>query len=77
MHLYNSTSTAQRRIVFGLGKDGIKEIAVRGTQWIKDRIKKVPGTQIRFEYSPESFSGTEVDFALEVTIAHFAFHEDE
>src|SRR5271156_4778653 len=66
VHLYNSTSTAQRRIVFGLGKDGIKDIAVRGTQQIRDRVKKVPGTQIRFEYSPESFSGTEVDFALEV-----------
>src|SRR5277367_6467674 len=66
VHLYNSTSTAQRRIVFGLGKDGIKEIAVRGTQQIRDRLKKVPGTKIRFEYSPESFSGTEVDFALEV-----------
>jgi 2-isopropylmalate synthase len=66
VHLYNSTSTAQRRIVFGLDKDGIKDIAVRGTQWIRDRVKKVPGTKIRFEYSPESFSGTEVDFALEV-----------
>jgi 2-isopropylmalate synthase len=66
VHLYNSTSTAQRRIVFGLDKDGIKEIAVRGTQQIRDRLKKVPGTKIRFEYSPESFSGTEVDFALEV-----------
>jgi 2-isopropylmalate synthase len=66
VHLYNSTSTAQRRIVFGLDKEGIKAIAVRGTQQIKDRLKKVPGTKIRFEYSPESFSGTEVDFALEV-----------
>jgi 2-isopropylmalate synthase len=66
VHLYNSTSIAQRRIVFGLDKDGIKEIAVRGTQQIRDRLKKVPGTKVRFEYSPESFSGTEVDFALEV-----------
>ncbi len=66
VHLYNSTSTAQRRIVFGLDKNGIKDIAVRGTQWIRDRVKMVPGTNIRFEYSPESFSGTEVDFALEV-----------
>jgi 2-isopropylmalate synthase len=66
VHLYNSTSTAQRRIVFGLDQKGIKEIAVRGTQQIKDRLKKVPGTDIRFEYSPESFSGTEVEFALEV-----------
>jgi 2-isopropylmalate synthase len=66
VHLYNSTSTAQRRIVFGLDKDGIKDIAVRGTRQIRERLKKVPGTKIRFEYSPESFSGTEVDFALEV-----------
>jgi len=66
VHLYNSTSTAQRRIVFGLDKKGVLDIAVRGTKQIKDRIKTVPGTHIRFEYSPESFSGTEVDFALEV-----------
>ena len=66
VHLYNSTSVAQRRIVFNLDKDGIKEIAVRGTRQIRDRVKSVPGTDIRFEYSPESFSGTEVDFALEV-----------
>src|SRR5882757_959790 len=64
VHLYNSTSTAQRRIVFGLDKKGIKDIAVKGTQWVRDRVKKVAGTKIRFEYSPESFSGTEVDFAL-------------
>jgi 2-isopropylmalate synthase len=66
VHLYNSTSVAQRRIVFGLDKDGIRDIAMRGTQQIRDRLKKVPGTKVRFEYSPESFSGTEVDFALEV-----------
>src|SRR5271154_2804902 len=66
VHLYNSTSVAQRRIVFGLDKQGIKDIAVRGTQQIRDRLKNVPGTKIRFEYSPESFSGTEVDFALEI-----------
>ncbi len=66
VHLYNSTSVAQRRIVFGLGKDGIRDIAVRGTRQIRDRLKTVPGTHVRFEYSPESFSGTEVDFALEV-----------
>src|SRR5271170_3858376 len=64
VHLYNSTSVAQRRIVFGLDKPGIVDIAVRGTRQIKERIKTVPGTKIRFEYSPESFSGTEVDFAL-------------
>jgi 2-isopropylmalate synthase len=66
VHLYNSTSVAQRRIVFGLDKKGIVEIAKRGTQQIKDRVKSVPGTKIRFEYSPESFTGTEIEFALEI-----------
>jgi 2-isopropylmalate synthase len=66
VHLYNSTSPAQRRITFGLDKQGVIDIAVRGTKQIKDRVKSVPGTKIRFEYSPESFSATETDFALEV-----------
>ncbi|MCE0522353.1 MAG: 2-isopropylmalate synthase [Methylacidiphilales bacterium] len=66
VHLYNSTSPAQRRITFGIDKQGVIDIAVRGTRQIHSRIKSVPDTQIRFEYSPESFSATEVDFALEV-----------
>jgi 2-isopropylmalate synthase len=66
VHLYNSTSPAQRRITFGIDKQGVIDIAVRGTRQVKDRVKNVPGTKIRFEYSPESFSATEVDFALEV-----------
>ena len=66
VHLYNSTSPAQRRITFGLDKQGVVDIAVRGTKQIKARLGKVPGTNIRFEYSPESFFATEVDFALEV-----------
>jgi 2-isopropylmalate synthase len=66
VHLYNSTSVAQRRIVFGLDKQGIVDIAVRGTRKIKSLVKTVPETKIRFQYSPESFSGTEVDFALEI-----------
>jgi 2-isopropylmalate synthase len=66
VHLYNSTSPAQRRITFGLDKKGVVDIAVRGTQQIKARVASVPGTKIRFEYSPESFYATEVDFALEV-----------
>jgi len=66
VHLYNSTSVAQRRIVFGLDKQGIVDIAVRGTRQIKSLVKTVPETKIRFQYSPESFSGTEVDFALEI-----------
>jgi 2-isopropylmalate synthase len=66
VHLYNSTSPAQRRITFGLDKQGVVDIAVRGTQQIKARVGSVPETKIRFEYSPESFFATEVDFALEV-----------
>jgi 2-isopropylmalate synthase len=66
VHLYNYTSPAQRRITFGIDKQGVIDIAVRGTKQIKDRIKSVPETKIRFEYSPESFSATEVDFALEI-----------
>lgn len=66
IHLYNSTSPAQRRIVFGLDKPDILRIATRGTQWVKDRAPRLAGTDLRFEYSPESFSATEVEFALEI-----------
>src|SRR6266853_3822367 len=66
VHLYNSTSPAQRRVVFGLEKADIVKIATRGTQWIKDRLAVLVGTEVTFEYSPESFSATEVEFALEI-----------
>lgn len=66
VHLYNSTSPAQRRIVFGLEKPEIREIAVRGARWVKERLPRLAGTEVGFEYSPESFSATEVEFALEV-----------
>ena len=66
VHLYNSTSPAQRRITFGLDKQGVIDIAVRGTEQIRTRVATVPQTKIRFQYSPESFFATEVDFALEV-----------
>jgi 2-isopropylmalate synthase len=67
IHLYNSTSTLQRRVVFGLEKDGITDIAVRGAQWcMKYAESLLPDTQIRWQYSPESFTGTELDYALEV-----------
>ncbi len=66
VHLYNSTSPAQRRIVFGLEKPEIKAIAVRGTQAVKNRVASLPDTEIVFQYSPESFSGTEVEFAVEI-----------
>ena len=66
IHLYNSTSPAQRRIVFGMEKPDIVKIAAQGTRWVKDRVSRLAGTQLMFQYSPESFSATEVDFALEV-----------
>jgi 2-isopropylmalate synthase len=66
IHLYNSTSPAQRRVVFGLEKADIVKIATRGTQWIKDRLAVLVGTKVTFEYSPESFSATEVEFSLEI-----------
>ncbi len=67
IHLYNSTSPAQRRIVFGLDKPAILALAVEGTRLVREHAKKkLAGTDVRFEYSPESFSSTEVEFALEV-----------
>ena len=64
VHIYNSTSTLQRDVVFGKDKQAIIDIAVDGTKWVKERAEKFPG-KIYFEYSPESFTGTELDFALE------------
>jgi 2-isopropylmalate synthase len=66
VHLYNSTSTTQRRLVFGLDREGIKGIAVAGAKLIRDGIAKRPATEWFLEYSPESFTGTELDFAAEV-----------
>jgi 2-isopropylmalate synthase len=66
VHLYNSTSTLQRRVVFGQDKDGIKKIATDAAQYCLDKVSTVPGTQISFEYSPESYTGTELEFAVEV-----------
>ena len=66
VHLYNSTSTLQRRVVFGLDKEGIKKIAVDGAKLSKELVSTIPGTKISFEYSPESYTGTELEFALEV-----------
>lgn len=65
-HLYNSTSPAQRRIVFGLEKPDIIKIATRGTQKAKELLKTLSDTDVTFQYSPESFALTEVDFALEI-----------
>jgi 2-isopropylmalate synthase len=66
IHLYNSTSPAQRRVVFGLEKADIVQMAIRGTQMIKDRLPRLAGSHVRLEYSPESFSATEVEFAVEI-----------
>jgi 2-isopropylmalate synthase len=67
VHLYNSTSTVQRRVVFGLDRDGIKDIAVRGAQWCQKYAESLLGqANVRWQYSPESFTGTELDFAVEV-----------
>jgi 2-isopropylmalate synthase len=65
VHLYNSTSVAQRQIVFRLDKAGVTELAVRGTEMCK-RLAAMTSTEIVFEYSPESFHHTELDFALEI-----------
>ncbi|GHO46199.1 2-isopropylmalate synthase [Ktedonospora formicarum] len=66
VHLYNSTSPAQRRLVFGLDKAGIVDIATRGTKLIKELVATVPETEITLQYSPESFALTEIDFSLEI-----------
>ncbi|MEN9915692.1 MAG: 2-isopropylmalate synthase, partial [Actinomycetota bacterium] len=66
VHLYNSTSTLQRRVVFGQDKDGIKKIATDGAQICLDLVKTVPETLVSFEYSPESYTGTELEYAVEV-----------
>jgi 2-isopropylmalate synthase len=66
VHFYNSTSTLQRNVVFGLDKKGIKQIAVDAARYCKSLESAVPDTDIRYEYSPESFTGTELDFAKEI-----------
>jgi 2-isopropylmalate synthase len=69
IHLYNSTSPAQRRVVFGKSKDEIKAIAVQGAKWIQERLHRLKGTDVMLQYSPESFSMTEVEFAKEISEA--------
>ncbi|HEX2150617.1 MAG TPA: 2-isopropylmalate synthase, partial [Stellaceae bacterium] len=66
VHLYNSTSELQRRVVFGLDRAGIIDIAVTGARQIRDLAALMPETEIVYQYSPESFSGTELDFAVEI-----------
>jgi 2-isopropylmalate synthase len=66
VHLYNSTSELQRRVVFGLDRAGITDIAVTGARQIRELAATMPDTEIVYQYSPESFSGTELDFAVEI-----------
>lgn len=66
VHLYNSTSTLQRRTVFKMNRKEILELAVYGAKLLREEEKKYPETKFRYEYSPESFTGTEVEYALEV-----------
>src|SRR3981081_4668336 len=66
VHFYNSTSELQRRVVFGLGKPGIVQIATDAARWCRELESTLPRTDLRYEYSPESFTGTEPEFALEI-----------
>ncbi|MGL4564523.1 MAG: 2-isopropylmalate synthase, partial [Halioglobus sp.] len=66
VHVYNSTSTVQREQVFALDRQGILEIAVKGAELVRDHALKQPETEWVFEYSPESFTGTELEFAVEI-----------
>ncbi|MDQ1656630.1 MAG: 2-isopropylmalate synthase [Cryptosporangiaceae bacterium] len=66
VHLYNSTSTLQRRVVFGLDREGITAIAVNGARLCQKLAETAGDTFVRFEYSPESYTGTELEYAVEV-----------
>ena len=66
MHLYNSTSTVQRRVVFGLDREGVKKIATDGASIVREFVEKQTDTEWIYQYSPESFTGTELDYAVDV-----------
>src|SRR6202789_1233996 len=66
VHVYNSASVAQRRVVFRLDRAGIVDIAVRGAEAVREHALRDRGTEWIFQYSPESFTGTELDFAVEI-----------
>ena len=66
LHLYNSVSTLQRKVVFKQGRDGVKKIAADGAAMVFERLKHLPDTALTLQYSPESFTGTELDYALDV-----------
>ena len=65
-HLYNSTSTLQRKVVFDLDRAGITDIAVNGAERVRVLAEQLEGSEIRYQYSPESFTGTELDYAVEI-----------
>ncbi len=69
IHLYNSTSPAQRRIVFAMSRDEIIRLAVRGATLIQERLPQLKGAEVMLQYSPESFSATEVEFARDISQA--------
>src|SRR5207253_193462 len=69
VHFYNSTSALQRRVVFGLDKHGITDIAVNAARLCRKLEATVPGTEIHYEYTPESFTGTEIDYSVETCSA--------
>ncbi|HEX6238571.1 MAG TPA: 2-isopropylmalate synthase [Acidimicrobiales bacterium] len=69
VHFYNSTSILQRRVVFGLDYDGITQIATDAARLARKLEETVPGTRVRYEYSPESFTGTEIEYAVEICAA--------
>ena len=75
VHLYNSTSTLQRRVVFNADREGIARIATDGARLIRELAEATPGPLWRFQYSPESFTGTELDYAVEVCEAVAAVWE--
>ncbi len=66
VHFYNSTSILQRRVVFGLDKAGIIDIAVNAAKYCKKIEQQYPDTRFRYEYSPESYTGTEIEYAVEI-----------
>jgi 2-isopropylmalate synthase len=72
VHVYNSTSTVQREVVFKMDRAGVKQLAVDGAKMLRDGAASYPETEWIFEYSPESFTGTELDYALEVSNAVMA-----
>ncbi|NQY82597.1 MAG: 2-isopropylmalate synthase [Alphaproteobacteria bacterium] len=75
LHLYNSTSPRQREWVFSRDRAAVKQLAVDGAKMVRDRAEKLDGTELRFQYSPESFTQTEMEYALEVCEAVLDVYE--